>query len=254
MPEFNLPKIGFGTYQLHGDLCVKSVEHAIKVGYRFIDTAEYYENEKEVGKAIKNMQISRKNLIIATKLWTDHLGKNQVQMATEDCLNRLGLDQIDILYIHWPGGNYDPEITLPQFDTLVDDNLIKYIGISNFSIDQIIEAQKFTKHPLLVNQIEVHPRNYNRELYDYMQQKQMQVVAYSPLDRGKILNHSLLSKIGNKYAISESEVVLAWLISKNIVPIPKSGNFTHIEENYHAISIQLQTEDIEEIDTLSVKN
>src|SRR6056297_1005585 len=205
MKKLELPKIGFGTYGLRGNDCTRSVLTALKVGYRFIDTAEYYNNEGAVGKALMKTSVPRDEVIVATKLWTDHLGDKDVIPAAQTCLNRLDLSYIDLLYVHWPGGVYRPEVTIPRMNQLVDKEIVRYIGVSNFNKNQIENAKENSKYPIYFNQVECHPYKPKNGLFKYMQDNQMELIAYSPLAKGRMLKDETLSQIGNKYNASAAQ-------------------------------------------------
>jgi 2,5-diketo-D-gluconate reductase B len=255
MTDLKLPKIGFGTWQIKPKDCVESVLKAIEVGYRLIDTAQMYRNEHAIGEAISQGTINRNELIIATKLAIWRLRPGSVLSSTKRSLERLKLDYIDILYIHWPAPFfYRPKRTLKAMSQLVDEGKVKSIAVSNFTPKLLDEAIAACDKPIIANQVEHHPWLQQTEMREYLKQHDMYLVAYSPLGRGKILNQSPeLKQIAEKHKCSEAQVSLAWIMQHGAVPIPKSKNADHIRDNFESINLNLDAEDIELIDSIQTK-
>ncbi len=245
-------KIGFGTWQnTLPKECVESVKNALDIGYRHIDTAQEYGNEEFVGEGISRSKIDRDNVVLATKVWIENLSYDDVLKSTRESIDKLNTDYIDILYIHWPAGEYNPQDTLKAFDKLYKDNIIKNIGLSNFTIDLIKEAEEILNSPIYANQIEMHPLLHQQEMLDYLQKKNIYLVAYSPLARGRVFDISELNKISDKHNVSEAQVSLAWLMNKeNVIPIPKATSKSHIKDNYEALKLKLDSEDIRLINSI----
>ncbi|MEA2071784.1 MAG: aldo/keto reductase [Asgard group archaeon] len=252
MTKRKLPQIGFGTWQITDpQTCIESVKNALEVGYRLIDTAQYYRNEEHVGEGIKQSGIKREQIVLCTKVWINQLSPKKVMSSTEKSLEKLGTDYIDIHYIHWPAGKYEPDETLTTFAELVDQGKIKHIGVSNFKIEHMEKALEILDKPIIANQIEVHPLHKERKLRDYLRKKNIKTIAYSPLAKGKIFKIPEITKLAKKYDVSEARITLAWHLSKeNIIPIPKSKNKYHIADNYEALSLPLDYDDIDIIDNL----
>ncbi len=251
MADLKLPKIGFGTWKLKPKDCVNSVLKAIEIGYRLIDTAQMYRNEHAVGEAISQETIDRKELIIATKLAVWRLRSSGVINSTRKSLEKLKLDYVDILYIHWPMPIfYRPKKTLKAMSQLVDEGKIKYIAVSNFTPKLIDEALAACDKPIVANQVEHHPWLRQTEMREYLKQKGMYLVAYSPLARGKVFEIPELKQIAEKHNCSESQVSLAWIIHHNAVPIPKGTGEDHIRDNFESLNLVLDAGDIELIDSI----
>lgn len=254
MPDLNLPKIGVGTggeEYLSKDECKEIIPAAIEIGYRHFDTAQYYENERYVGECITSADVPRRKFIISNKIKNNLLDYDGVLRSTKASLDKMGLDYVDILYVHWPAGKYNPPETLEAFDLLLDEGAINHIGVSNFSIDLIEEAKTHTDNSILVNQVEMHPFLQQQELVRYVQEEDMFLVAYAPLARGKIFESDEITHIARKHDITQPQVSLAWLSGiENVVPIPKTTSIPHLEENYASINIELDTDDVELINSI----
>lgn len=252
MSDLVLPKIGFGTWQLTDPKqCVTSVKTAIETGYRFIDTAQGYRNEESVGKGIQEADIDREELILATKVWITNLGYEDVLASTEASLKKLAVDKLDILYIHWPAKTYDPQETFRAFEELQDQDKIGHIGVSNFTRELLDEALEVCNNPIQVNQIEMHPFYKQEKMREYLKKKNIYLVAYSPLARGKVLNHPALTKIAEDYDVNEAGISLAWSMTlENTIPIPKATSKEHIVANFQATAIRLSPEETETLSNL----
>lgn len=252
MPPLELPKIGFGTWQLSQQKCKEATLKALEIGYRFIDTAQIYGNENKVGEAIAEQIVERKEIILATKVWVTNLSPEKVISSTEESLRKLKTNYIDILYIHWPARfAYKKKRTLTAFAQLVDQGKVNYIGVSNFSPALIDKATEFCSKPIIANQIECHPLLQQHNYRNYLKKKDMHLIAYSPLARGQALILPEIQQVATKHKISPSQAILAWLISMGDIPIPKGSSEAHIRENFEAQSIHLDPQDIERI--ISIK-
>jgi 2,5-diketo-D-gluconate reductase B len=243
--------MGFGTYQNTGDAVVQSVVDALDVGYRHIDTAQYYENEAAIGEGLDRSPVNRDEVFLATKIWPDRLAHDEVLAAARESRDRLGVDTIDLLYVHWPAREYDPESTLSAFERLREDGVIRQIGVSNFTPDLFEEARSVTDAPIVANQVEMHPLLYQLELLSYLQNIDVTLVAFSPLCRGEVFDVPEITAVAEKHEVSPTQVSLAWLLSKdNVAVIPKATSRLHIEDNYRALDLDLDAEDIERIDSI----
>ena len=245
-------RLGYGTYKLDdGEECAAGVAHAIETGYRHIDTAQGYENERSVATGIDRTDVDPDDLFVATKLSTDNLSYEDAVATAKESRERLGVDSIDLLYVHWPINTYDPAETLPALDDLVDDGVIDRIGLSNFEPDQLTEAIDRLDHDVFAHQVECHPLLQQRELREHAVDDDHWLVAYSPIARNRVADVDLLREIGERYDASPAQVSLAWLLSKDrVAPIPKAASPEHVEANWAAREIDLDDADIERIDGL----
>ena len=249
-----LPAIGLGTWQnTDPETCISSVSTALEAGYRHIDTAQYYGNEEAVGEGIARADVPRDEIVVATKIHAEKFGLayDEVIEGLEVSLDRLGLDSLDLLYVHWPVGNYDAAETMPAFDELVDRGLIDRVGVSNFSIELLDEARKHLESPLFAHQAETHPLLPQDELVSHAQEHDYHHVAYSPLARGDVFDVPEIQDIAEKHDASAAQVSLAWLLSKdNVVTVPKASSEAHIRDNLGALDLELTADDVERIDNL----
>ena len=252
MPDDELPPVGLGTWQnTDPEECAESVATAIDVGYRHVDTAEFYENEAQVGDGLARADADREELFVATKVHPEGTGveHEQVIEAAEASRERLGVEYLDLLYVHWPVGDYDAAETMPAFDELVDRGTIRHVGVSNFSTDLLDEARDVLDAPIFAHQVEMHPLLPQEELVAYAQERDHHLVAYSPLARGKVFDLDPVQAVARKHGVSEAQVALAWAISKeNVVTIPKATGETHIRDNWAARTLELDDEDLARID------
>lgn len=249
-----MPTLGIGTWQNEDpDTCAESVRTALEMGYRHVDTAQAYGNEDAVGRGIENADVPREDIFVATKVFIDRLGAEDVVESTQESLERLGLDYLDLLYIHWPADEYDPTETLPAFEKLYDEGTIDRIGISNFEPHHIETAQSVLDAPLFANQIEIHPLLQQEELREFCGEAGIELVAYSPLARGQVFDVEVLSKIAGANDASEAQVSLAWLRAKGITAIPKATGDDHIRDNWESLDVELSDDEIERIDTLDIE-
>lgn len=241
--NLKLPLLGLGTYKAkdYNDLKC-SVNSALDVGYRHIDTASYYENEEQLGKIIKESSIKRDDIFLTTKLWnTDH-GYEKTLNAFNTSLKKLNTDYIDLYLIHWP--NKQHKATWKAMEKLYREGYIKAIGVSNYKIHHIKEIiDNFSVVPA-VNQIEFHPELIQNELMDFCKNYNIQIEAWSPLMRGQIFNIDLFKQLSEKYNKSISQIVLRWDIQMGTSTIPKSLNPNRIKENSKIFDFTINDDDM----------
>ncbi len=241
-------ELGLGTWQNKEESCAKSVKQALNMGYKHIDTAQIYENESQVGKGIKKADVDRENFFLASKVWIDQLNKEDVIKSTKESLEKLQTSYVDLMYIHWPAGEYSPEETFEGFKNLKETGLIKNIGVSNFTVSQMEEAM--THAEIFANQVEMHPLLPQEELLQACKENDVELVAYSPLARGEVFNVEEIQEVAEKHGVSEAQVSLAWVIEKGATPIPKASSEDHIRDNFEALEVELENEDIQKIDSI----
>ena len=246
-----MPTLGIGTWQnTDPEECANAVATALEMGYRHVDTAQAYDNEAAVGEGLARADVPREDVFLATKVWIDQLGGDDVVAATEESLSKLGVDYLDLLYIHWPAGEYDAEDTLAAFDDLYDEGLIERIGVSNFEPGQVTEAVETAAAPIFANQIECHPLLPQDELRTHCADHGVDVVVYSPLARGRVFDVPEISDVADKHGVSEAQVSLAWLREKGVTAIPKATSETHIRDNWASRALDLDDEDVSNIDSI----
>jgi 2,5-diketo-D-gluconate reductase B len=248
----DLPRLGFGTYKLEDPQeCTESVERAIDVGYRHVDTAQGYGNEAFVGDAIESAAVPREELFVATKLSTANLAYEDVVESAEESRAKLGVETIDLLYVHWPLNTYDPTETLSALEDLRDRGVIEHVGLSNFRIDQLEVARAELDAPIFAHQVECHPLLPQERLREFAAEDGHHLVAYSPIARGEVFDVPEINDVAERHDATAAQVALAWAVEKGIYPIPKARG-EHIDENYRALSLaeELRSGDVEKIDAL----
>ena len=246
-----MPMLGLGTYRNDDyDQCVESVRTALELGYRHVDTAQMYDNEDAVGDAIAEADVDREDLYVATKVTPDNLDYDHVLSSTEESLERLGLEYVDLLYVHWPTGEYEATDTLDAFAELRREGITERIGVSNFEPEQLEEAIDVAEEPIFANQIEMHPLLPQTELLQFCAQDDVdvEIVAYAPIARGDVEDVDEIRDIAEKHDATPAQVSLAWLREKGVTAIPKATGREHIRENWLSLGVELDAEDVERID------
>ena len=245
-------RLGYGTYKLEDpEECASGVAHAIDTGYRHIDTAQGYDNEADVAVGIDRSERDHEDLFVATKLSTDNLSYDDAVATAMESRDRLGVDSIDLLYVHWPINSYDPDETLPALDHLVDEGVIDRVGLSNFRPDQLATAIDRLDADVFAHQVECHPLCQQDELRQLAREEDHWLVAYSPIARNRVADVDVLQEVAAKHGTTPAAVSLAWLLSKErVAPIPKAASHDHVEANWAARDLSLDSDDIARIDTI----
>jgi 2,5-diketo-D-gluconate reductase A len=246
-----MPILGFGVYQIpDANECERSVLNAIQTGYRLIDTAAAYMNEKAVGNAIRKSGVAREELFITTKLWIQDAGYETTKKAFEHSLELLQLDYLDLYLIHQPYG--DVHGAWRAMEELYQKGKVRAIGVSNFQPDRIMDLIVFNRIVPAVNQIETHPFNQQIETQKFLEGNKVQIESWGPFAEGKngIFKNELLVSLAGKYKKSVAQVILRWLIQRGVVVIPKSVHKERIVENFNIFDFELSSEDMEAIVTL----
>ena len=246
-----MPVLGLGTWENDDPAqCAESVTTALETGYRHVDTAQIYGNEAAVGEGIAAADVDRDDVFLATKVWIDNLAPEDVAASTRESLRKLDTEYADLLYVHWPAGAYDPAETLPAFAELRDDGLVDRIGVSNFEPEHLDAATDALGEAPFANQVEMHPLLRQTELREYADANGVELVAYSPLARGKILDDPTIADLAETHGVSAAQVSLAWLREKGVTAIPKATSEAHIADNWASLGLELGDEAIETIDAL----
>lgn len=249
-----MPVIGFGTWNIGGELCAQSVADAIRIGYRHIDTAAGYGNEDRVGEGIRAAGIPRDQLFITTKVGPENLAEKDFYASVERSLKQLRVDQVDLLLIHWASKVLPVAATIKPLNEAKRRGWTKHIGVSNFTIKLLTEAWAATKEPIVTNQIEYHPYLTQENLVGFMRGKGMILTAYSPLGRQVILDDPVIVAIAGKHGRTPAQVVLRWDIQQpNTVPIPKSTKPANIASNFDIFGFTLDAEDMAALTALGAK-
>lgn len=250
-----IPEIGYGTYLIKGEDCYNGVLTALKSGYRHIDTASFYGNEEEVGRAIKDSGIDRKKLFITTKVWNTSRGYTNAIASLDESLKKLDLDYVDLLLIHWPANekqfpNQSDAINLDTWKGLIKcykDGKAKSIGVSNFLKHHLLNLMENSEIAPMVNQIELHPGLIDDDFLSFMNENNIIIEAWSPLGRGDLLNNEVVLDLANKYNKSPVHILIRFIIDIGVIPLVKSKTPSRIEENLNYTDFKLSTEDIKRL-------
>lgn len=250
--ETYIPSIGFGTSLVTGDECTQIIKKAIEVGYRHIDTASAYENEVEIGNAIRQSKIDRKELFVTSKVWKDAMGYENTLKSFEKSLKNLGLEYIDLFLIHWPRNN-DENLNIETWKALekiYKDGKAKAIGVSNFLKHHLEALLPNCEICPMVNQIEFHPGLTRQETLEYCREKNIVVEAWAPLGKGKMLSNETLIDIAQKYNKSTAQLCLKWCLQNNVIPLPKSENEGRMKQNLDLFDFEITEEDMNTINNM----
>ncbi len=246
-----MPAVGFGTWPLAGDACRRLVAEAIDVGYRAIDTAQRYENEAEVGAGIRDAGLPREEIFITTKIGPNRLRAEQVGPAVDESLERIGVDTIDLLLIHWPNPEVPIADTMHALDEARCAGKARLLGLSNFTVALLSDAKKVGV-PLFCNQIEFHPFLDQSKVLAACRAAEMFVVAFSPLARGRVAHSPVLSAIGRKHGRTEAQIALRWLVQQpGVGYAAKASSRARMVENLAVTDFALSSEEMAEVSALA---
>jgi 2,5-diketo-D-gluconate reductase B len=244
----DLPGMGLGTSgNTDPETCRETVADALELGYRHVDTAQMYDNEEAVGDGIAAADVDREAVVLATKVHPSNLAYEDATRTARESLDRLGVEAVDLLYVHWPMRAYNPEETLHAMDDLREAGVTRHVGLSNFTPGLLDEARDLLKAPVAAHQVECHPLLPQTELRAYAREHGHPLVAYCPLGQAK-LEHPVLEDVADKHGIPVPLVSLLWCLAKEaVVPIPKATG-DHVRENWEARGLELDDEDLARID------
>ncbi|MBR3751523.1 MAG: aldo/keto reductase [Ruminiclostridium sp.] len=252
-----IPWVGFGTWQTpDGQVAAEAVKAALAAGYRHIDTASIYKNEPGVGQGIRESGVPREEIFVTTKIWNNKRGYEKTRESVEKSLERLGLDYLDMILIHWPAAphrvdNWE-ELNQSTWQALTDlykEGKIRAIGVSNFKPHHLQALLEAEVKPM-VNQIELHPGMTQQETVDLCQEHGILLEAWSPLGCGRLLDHPLLGELAEKYGKSVAQVCIRWCLQKGFLPLPKSVTPSRIQENAKVFDFQISDEDMAKMDAM----
>lgn len=247
-----MPSVGFGTSMVTGDECIDTIEKAINAGYRHIDTASAYENETEIGQAIKQSNINRNELFITSKVWKDSMGYENTIKSFERTLTNLDVEYVDLFLIHWPKNNNDKLNieTWKALEKLYKEGKTRAIGVSNFLEHHLKIILDNCEIVPAVNQIEFHPGLVRYETRALCKENSIVVEAWSPLGKGKMLNNETLVELAKKYNKSVAQICLKWCLQNDVVPLPKSQNIERMRQNLDLFDFEILDEDIDKINSM----
>jgi len=246
-----IPLLGLGTWDLRGRVCSGVVEQALRLGYRHIDTAEMYDNEREVGEGFRASGVKRSDVFITTKIWPAHFAPRELERAARDSLARLGLSEVDLLLLHWPNPQIPLADTLGALGNVKREGLARNIGVSNFTVALIERALQISKEPLACDQVECHPYLDQSKVIAACRRHGMAVVAYSPIARGNARNDEVLARIGAAHGKTAAQACLRYLVQQNIVVIPRTSKVERLKENAAICDFALRKSEMAEISALA---
>lgn len=229
--DATIPALGLGTWDLRGDTCIARVADALELGYRHIDTAEMYDNHREVGAGIRRSRVDREQVFLTTKVWRDDLTRRGVLASTERALTELGTEYVDLLLIHWPSDDVPLEHTLDAMLELRAQGKVRHLGVSNFAPPWLERAVAHA--PIVCNQIEYHPFLAQDDALLQIREHGLALIAYCPLAHGRVATNAVLREIGQAHRKSPAQVALRWLLQQDSVgAIPKAADRRHLEQNF----------------------
>lgn len=248
-----IPLLGFGTFKIKElEQCQYAVEQALKIGYRLIDTAASYGNESAVGKAIRNCGIPRQDITVVSKVWIQDMGYEKTLTSFYKTLQNLQLNYLDIFLVHMPYGDYYG--SWRALEELYRQQKIRAIGVSNFSVERLLDLILHSEISPMINQIEIHPFYQQKDAIKMMKSYNVQPMAWGPFAEGKnnIFTHPVIQQIGQKYHKSVPQIILRWLIQQEIIAIPKSIHLERIQENYDVQDFTLNDSEIDMLDNIDM--
>ena len=238
-----IPILGLGTFGIEGRDCSRAVEQALRLGYRLIDTAQIYDNEREVGDGIRASGVPRNDVFLITKVWTTRFAPNELVRSVKDSVSRLRAE-IDLLLLHWPNPQVPLAETLQALAKVKELGLARHIGLSNFTVALMEEAVALSREPLICDQVEYHPYLDQTKIINACRAHGLAAIAYSPLAKGRIKNDETLIGIGRKYGKSPAQICLRWLIQQNVVAIPRTSKVERLSENLDVFDFVLSEGDM----------
>lgn len=246
-----IPAIGLGTWELRGRTCARVVEQALRLGYRHIDTAQVYENERDVGEGLRASGVRRDDVFLTTKIWTNQFAPNRLEHSAKESLFKLRLPSVDLLLLHWPNPQVPLVETLGALAHAKQLGLTRHIGVSNFTVALVEEAVALSPEPLVCDQVEYHPYLDQAKVRAACAQHGLAMVAYSPVAKGHIKNDETLARIGKEHGKTPAQVCLRWLVQQNVVAIPRTSKIERLSENIAIFDFELSEEEMGQIFALA---
>src|ERR1700674_866759 len=246
-----IPIIGLGTWELRGNTCARIVEQALRLGYRHVDTARMYGNEREVGEGLRAAGVPRKEVFVTTKVWPTDFAPGDLERSAKDSLKELRLSEVDLLLLHWPNPSVPLADTLGALCQVKQVRLARHIGVSNFTVTLIEQAARLAAEPLVTDQIEYHPYLDQSKVIAACRRRGMSVTAYSPVARGRTAQDRVLERIGRAHGKTAAQVSLRWLVQQGIVVIPRSSKPQRLAENLAIFEFELTAAEMNQIAALA---
>jgi diketogulonate reductase-like aldo/keto reductase len=247
----HIPAIGLGTWELRGQVCQSIVERALRMGYRHVDTAHFYENEREVGEGVRASGLKREEVFVTTKVSGTDLAPPELERSAKDSLTSLRFAEVDLLLLHWPNPSVPLAETLGALGKMKTMGLTRHIGISNFTVALMEEAARLSDEPLVNNQIEYHPYLDQSKVIAACQRHAMAVTAFCPIARGGVSDADVMKRIAKAHGKSAVQVSLRWLFQQNVVSIPRTTKLERLKENFAIFDFELSRTEMGEITGLA---
>lgn len=251
-----IPALGLGTWTLKGDDCAKLVTEALSIGYRHVDTAASYENEAAVGSGLRASGIARNDVFVTTKVWWTDIAPGDLERSAESSLKRLGLDQVDLLLIHWPNPQIPLESSIKALNGVKAGGLTRHIGVSNFTTTLLSQAIALSDAPLVANQVEHHPYLDQTKVLDACRKAGMALVSYCPLSRGgPLFEEKAVTDAAARHSKTPGQIVLRWHVQQEgVVAIPRTNRLARLAENFAIFDFALSDAEMAAISALSKAN
>ena len=245
-----IPAIGLGTMTLREDLCIDLVSAALREGYRHLDTAQMYGNEREVGEGMRASGVNREEVFLTTKVWHSRLAAGDLERSVDESLERLKLAYVDLLLVHWPNAAIPLDQTMGALAKVKRAGLTRHIGVANFTVALIEEAARFAAEPLVTNQIEMHPFIDRSKAVAACRRHGLSVTAYCPIARGRVPGNPTIERIATARGKSAGQVALRWLVQQGVIPIPRTAKRARLAENLAVFDFTLTAAEMAEIGAL----
>jgi 2,5-diketo-D-gluconate reductase B len=246
-----IPAVGLGTWDLRGRNCARVVEQALRLGYRHIDTAEMYDNERDVGEGLRAARVPRSEVFVTTKVWQSHLAPPEFERATKESLARLRLTEVDLLLIHWPSPQIPLAETIGALCKMKKAGFARHVGVSNFTVPLLQEAVRLSTEPLVTDQIEWHPYLDQSRIVNEARRLGLSITAYSPIARGRAAGDKALKTIGAAHKKTAGQVCLRYLVQEGAVVIPRTSKVERLSENLDVFDFALSAAEMDEIRKLA---
>ena len=239
-----IPILGLGTWDLRGKACSRLVDQALRLGYRHVDTAQAYENEREVGEGVRAAGLPREQVFVTTKVWWTHFAAGELERSVAESLAKLKLAYVDLLLLHWPNASVPLAETIEAMCKAKREGLTRHIGVSNFTVALLEEALAVSTEPIADNQFELHPYLDQSKLVTACRRHGVAVTAYSPIARGAIKGDETLARIGAAYSKSAAQVCLRYFVQQGIVVVPRTSRIERLTENFEIFDFELVPQEI----------
>lgn len=249
-----MPQLGLGVYKVNQDIAVHLVGHALELGYRRIDTAALYDNEAEVGAAVRKSGLAREEVFVTSKIWNDRHGYHEAKEAIQESVDRLNIEYVDMMLIHWPCPKQDKFVeTWHAFEEVLETGLVRGIGVSNFNQPHLEKLLAHANITPAINQVELHPQLAQESLRNFNSRHNIRTEAWAPLGRARFMQHPLLTEIAQSLNKSVAQVIIRWHLQLGNLVIPKSSNPDRLAENFDVFDFELSEHNMGIIETLNTE-